>query len=167
MLIVTAAGLAGVLRLETGDHQGLFASPVLPIALLIVGANGVIAVLLPYSAENYPLRMRGRGSGWVAGASKAGGYLIAQGLSLAALAPPLGVRGAELMAVPVAAAALLVALFGRETRGRTLAGMDRARRSLARWKRLRSPSRPFENCSQNDVIYRPRSGRLRLLKGRR
>ena len=27
MLIVTAVGLAGVLRLETGDHSGLFATP--------------------------------------------------------------------------------------------------------------------------------------------
>ena len=119
MLVVTAAGLAGVMRLETGGHQGLFASPVLPVALLIIGANGLIAVLLPYSAENYPSRLRGRGSGWVAGSSKAGG-LIAQGLSLAALAPPLGVA-AWMMAAPVAAAALLVALFGRETRGRALA----------------------------------------------
>ena len=116
------AGLAGVMRLETGAHQGLFASPILPVALLIVGANGLIAVLLPYSAENYPLRSRGRGSGWVAGASKAGG-LIAQGLSLAALAPPLG-AAAWLMAAPVASSVLLVALFGRETRGRALAETD-------------------------------------------
>ena len=122
MLVVTAAGLAGVMRLETGAHQGLFASPILPVALLIVGANGLIAVLLPYSAENYPLRSRGRGSGWVAGASKAGG-LIAQGLSLAALAPPLG-AAAWLMAAPVASSVLLVALFGRETRGRALAETD-------------------------------------------
>ncbi len=118
MLIVTAVGLAGILKLETGDHQGLFASPILPIALLIIGANGVIAVLLPYSAENYPLQVRGRGSGWVAGASKAGG-LIAQALSLAALVPALG-AAAWMMAVPVALSAALVAIFGRETRGRTL-----------------------------------------------
>ncbi len=122
MLIVTAVGLAGVLRLETGDHSGLFATPVFPIAFLIIGANGVIAVLLPYSAENYPLHVRGRGSGWVASASKAGG-LIAQGLSLAALAPPLGVA-AWMMAVPVAASAVLVATFGRETKGRALAEAD-------------------------------------------
>jgi putative MFS transporter len=124
MLIVTAVGLAGVLRLETGAHIGLFATPVLPIALLIIGANGVIAVLLPYSAENYPLHVRGRGSGWVASASKAGG-LIAQGLSLAALAPPLGVA-AWMMAAPVAASAVLVAMFGRETRGRALAESEPA-----------------------------------------
>ncbi|QUD88563.1 MFS transporter [Phenylobacterium montanum] len=119
MLIVSALGLAGILRLETGAHTGLFATPVLPIALLIVGANGVIAVLLPYSAETYPLHVRGRGSGWVASASKAGG-LIAQGLSLAALAPPLGVA-AWMIAAPVAASAVLVGVFGRETRGRALA----------------------------------------------
>lgn len=118
MLLITAAGLGAVLGLETGAGRGLLANPVLAIALLIVGSNGVIAVLLPYSAENYPLAMRGRGSGWIAGASKAGG-LVAQGLSLAALVPALGLA-AWMMAAPVAAAAVLVLLFGRETRGRAL-----------------------------------------------
>ena len=50
-LAVTLAGLAGVLWLElTGSG-----SPVLPVALLIIGTNALIAMLLPYTAESFPL----------------------------------------------------------------------------------------------------------------
>src|SRR5439155_1076965 len=59
---ITLAGLAGVLWLEfTGSG-----SPVLPVALLIVGTNALIAMLLPYAAESFPLRIRGRTTGTVA-----------------------------------------------------------------------------------------------------
>ena len=65
-----------MLRLElAGDG-----SPVLPVALLIVGSNGIIAILLPYAAESFPLRVRGRATGWVAACTKAGG-VFAQALS--------------------------------------------------------------------------------------
>ena len=49
--------------------------------MLIVGSNGTIAVLLPYSAENYPLGIRGRATGRVAGSSKFGGVAV-QGFAL-------------------------------------------------------------------------------------
>src|SRR5258706_6047814 len=78
MIAVTGFGLAGVLQLSGG---GTTASPLLPVALLIVGSNGIVAILLPYAAENYPLRVRGRATGWVAGCTKAGG-LIAQILGI-------------------------------------------------------------------------------------
>ena len=64
------------------------ASPVLVIALLIVGINGIIAMLLPYAAESYPLQVRGRATGWVAACTKAGG-LAAQLLGLLGLVPGL------------------------------------------------------------------------------
>src|SRR3546814_15956184 len=70
-IAVTLLGLAGVLWLALGE----FASPVLPVALLIVGSNGVIAMLLPYCAESFPLRIRGRATGVVAACSKLGGVL--------------------------------------------------------------------------------------------
>ena len=63
-------------------------SPVWPIALLIVGINAIIAMLLPYAAESYPLAVRGRATGWIAACTKGGG-LIAQLLSLLALVPAL------------------------------------------------------------------------------
>jgi hypothetical protein len=36
-------------------------NPLIPITLLIVGASRIIAILLPYMAENYPIRIRGPG----------------------------------------------------------------------------------------------------------
>ncbi|MDH7976019.1 MFS transporter [Sphingomonas sp. AR_OL41] len=118
MIAVTLAGLAGVLALELAGSG----SPVLPVALLIVGSNGIIAIILPYTAESFPLRVRGRATGWVAASTKAGG-LIAQGLSIAGAIPAMGLAAAMIMA-PAALALLLVALFGRETLGRDLRSLD-------------------------------------------
>ena len=53
-LAVTLMGLAGVLHLElTGAG-----SPVPSVALLIIGTNALIAMLLPYTAESFPLLNR-------------------------------------------------------------------------------------------------------------
>ena len=43
----------------------------LPVALLIIGTNALIAMLLPYAAESFPLRIRGRTTGTVAACTKA------------------------------------------------------------------------------------------------
>ena len=99
-------------------------NPLLALALLIVGSTGVISILLPYSAENYPLRIRGRATGWVAGCSKAGG-LICQGLGALALVPALGVCAAAI-AVAVVLGLALIGAYGVETRGRDLRELERA-----------------------------------------
>ena len=117
-LAVTLAGLAGVLWLEL-TRAG---NPVLPVALLIIGTNGLIAMLLPYAAESFPLRIRGRTTGVVAACTKAGG-MFAQLLAILALVPPLGMVSIAIM-VPTVAALLLVAWFGKETRGRDLRELD-------------------------------------------
>lgn len=118
MLGMTLAGLLLVLRLEFAGTG----SPVLPVALLIVGSNGVLAVLLPYTAESFPMRVRGRATGWVAACTKAGG-VGAQALSIAALVPPMGIVAALILA-PVALGIILIAWFGRETRGGDLRHLD-------------------------------------------
>lgn len=118
MLAVTLAGLALVLNLELTGHG----SPVLPVALLIVGSNGILAILLPYAAESFPLRVRGRATGWVAACTKGGG-VAAQALSITALIPTMGWAAAMIMA-PTLAALVLVAWFGRETRGGDLRDLD-------------------------------------------
>jgi len=118
MIAATLGGLAGVLAFEA---YGL-ASPVLPVALLIVGSNGMIAILLPYTAESFPLQVRGRATGWVAACSKGGG-VIAQALSITALVPALG-TAAILVMVPSGVALLLIARFGRETRGADLRALE-------------------------------------------
>jgi putative MFS transporter len=117
-IAVTLLGLAGVLWLAL--TRG--ASPVLPVALLIVGSNGIIAMILPYCAESFPLRVRGRATGWVAACSKLGGVL-AQALAILAIIPTLAVS-ALMIAAPTALSLLLVARYGRETRGSDLRDLD-------------------------------------------
>jgi putative MFS transporter len=78
--------------------------------------------LLPYTAESFPLRIRGRTTGTVAACTKAGG-MVAQLLAILALVPPLAVVSI-LIIIPTVAALLLVALFGKETRGRDLRELD-------------------------------------------
>jgi putative MFS transporter len=123
MIGTMALGLALVLQIETATTRAL--SPILPVALLIVGSNGVLAILLPYTAESYPLRVRGRGAGWVASCSKFGG-LIAQLLAILALAPAVG-AAAGLIIIPTLLAMALIARFGAETRGRDLRELEAPR----------------------------------------
>ncbi len=92
------------------------------IAILIVGTNGTIAVLLPYTAENYPLGMRGRATGLVAGSSKFGGVAV-QVAALAGFVPTL-VGAAIALLIPTAASAGMIAWVGRETRGRSLRELE-------------------------------------------
>ena len=115
-IAVTALGLAGVMLLELAPPGRM--SPVGPIALLIVGINAIIAMLLPYAAESYPLAVRGRATGWIAACTKGGG-LVAQLLSLLALVPGLFMAAMAIL-VPVGLSLVLVWRFGAETRGRDL-----------------------------------------------
>ena len=119
-VLVTFAGLIGALL----PAPILSWEPLLiaVIAMLIVGTNGMIAVLLPYSAENYPLGIRGRSTGMVAGASKFGGVAV-QGFALAGFIPTL-VGAAAALVAPMAISAGLVSWAGRETRGRSLRELE-------------------------------------------
>jgi MFS transporter, putative metabolite:H+ symporter len=124
-LTVTLAGLAGVLWLEFSGAG----NPVLPVALLIIGTNGLIAMLLPYTAESFPLRIRGRTTGTVAACTKAGG-MFAQLAAMFALVPALDVVSLIII-VPTTAALILVAWYGKETRGRDLRDLDPDGRTFA------------------------------------
>jgi len=119
MVAVTLAGLIWVLLLETGKGG----SPVLPIALLIIGSNGILAILLPYASESYPLKIRGRATGWIAACTKGGGVL-AQTLSITALVPPLGIA-AGMIIVPIMVTLGLFIRYGTETRGLDLRQLER------------------------------------------
>jgi putative MFS transporter len=118
MIAITIMGLGLVLLLELAGHG----SPVLPVSLLIVGSNGILAILLPYAAESFPLNVRGRATGWVAACTKAGG-VCAQGLAITALVPSTGSAAIAIM-LPTAIALALIAWFGRETRGTDLRDLD-------------------------------------------
>ncbi|HEY3634542.1 MAG TPA: MFS transporter [Caldimonas sp.] len=119
-IVLCAAGLLGLVHLELSSPAS--ASPVLVIALLIVGVNGIIAMLLPYAAESYPLQVRGRATGWVAACTKAGG-LGAQLLGLLGLVPGLA-WAAVLALVPMLLALFLVGRYCGETRGRDLRDLE-------------------------------------------
>ncbi len=95
--------------------------PLLYVLLImpIWGISSVLAVLSSYSAEIYPTRVRSRGTGLVAGFSKAGGVLIIA-LVVVAVAPPSIAGTALIGAVPLAIAAIAMASFGIETRKRQL-----------------------------------------------
>jgi putative MFS transporter len=120
-IVLCALGLLGLVHLELSSPAE--ASPVLVIALLIVGINGIIAMLLPYAAESYPMQVRGRATGWVAACTKAGG-LGAQLLGLLGLVPGLA-WAATLALVPVVVAAVLVVRYCGETRGTDLRDLER------------------------------------------
>jgi putative MFS transporter len=118
---VTTLGLVAILLRDAGGLH-VFASPVVPVSLLIIGTSGILSTLLPYAAESYPLRVRGRATGWVAGFSKSGG-LVAQGLGALALVPALGLA-AGAVAVPCVGAMVLVVFLGRETRSADLRELE-------------------------------------------
>ena len=119
-ILLTFAGLSGALL----PPSVLSWPPLLiaVIAMLIVGTNGMIAVLLPYTAENYPLGVRGRATGLVAGSSKFGGVAV-QVFALIGLIPTLGGAALALLG-PMALSGGLIAWAGRETRGRSLRELE-------------------------------------------
>jgi putative MFS transporter len=121
-VVLTLVGLVGALL----PAPTLAWPPLLVavIAMLVVGTNGLIAVLLPYAAENYALAVRGRATGLIAGSSKFGGVAVQLG-AFAGFIPTLG--GAALaLIVPFGVSAALIARAGRETRGRSLRELDAA-----------------------------------------
>ncbi|MEX2658659.1 MAG: MFS transporter, partial [Acidimicrobiales bacterium] len=83
---LTAAALVGfvVTGDEVADNRGLLQ------ALLVVpiwGISSIVAVLFAYSSEVFPTRIRSRGTGLAAAASKTGGVVIIA-LVAAAITPP-------------------------------------------------------------------------------
>jgi putative MFS transporter len=87
-------------------------------AMLLICASGVIATLVPYAAEIYPVHLRGTGSGLVAASSKLGGILGA-GFGVLGLFDHF-TASALLLAVPMILAAVVLHRGGIETRGRGL-----------------------------------------------
>jgi putative MFS transporter len=116
MLLLMTAGLIGMLARSSGIES--LSNPVLSLTVLVIGSCGVIAILLPYATENYPLRVRGRATGWVAGCSKLGG-VVAQLLAVIGVVPAFGMAALTVV-VPSTISLILIALWGRETRGTDL-----------------------------------------------
>ena len=110
---LTSAALFGFVL--AGD--AILQNRALLYALLIVpiwGISSVIAVLSVYSSEVYPTRIRARGTGFAAGASKAGGVMIISLMSFGVAVPSISTV-ALIGAIPMTLAVILVAVFGVET----------------------------------------------------
>jgi putative MFS transporter len=120
MIGITAIGLLG-LSIQDNSPQGM-TDPLVPLTLVILGSCGVISILLPYTAENFPLRIRGRATGWIAGCSKLGG-LLAQGLSVVGVVPKFSLA-VMIIGVPAVISLVLIAFYGHETRRRDLRDLE-------------------------------------------
>jgi putative MFS transporter len=116
-IALSALSLLGFFLLGWFGISSTAAMVVATVALL-VSASGVIATLIPYASEIYPVHLRATGSGVIAATSKLGGILGAAfgvvglfgNVSMAALA----------IAVPMLVAAVLLIRNGIDTRGRRL-----------------------------------------------
>lgn len=120
---LTVAALLGMAAVATTGVKDAALTTAITVALL-VAVSGVIAMLIPYAAEIYPVHLRGTGSGVVAASSKFGGILGA-GLALTGFFDAFALS-AVLLAVPMAVSALLLAGRGVETRGIRLEEIQRA-----------------------------------------
>jgi len=118
---ITILGLLATF-LRNNSALPLLSNPLVSVSLLIVGTSAVISILMPYAAESFPVRQRGRATGWVAGCSKIGG-VMAQGLAALALVPAFGLA-AGAIAIPTVGSLLLIMTFGHETRGRDLRELE-------------------------------------------
>ncbi len=115
---LTAAALFGFVI--AGD--AIVQNRALLYALLVVpiwGISSVVAVLSVYSSEIYPTKIRARGTGFAAGASKAGGVLIISLVSFGITVPSMSTV-ALIGAIPMTIAVILIAIFGVETCKRRL-----------------------------------------------
>src|SRR5690606_15750115 len=109
LLAFFVIGLAG-LRSE--------AAVTVAIVALLVSVSGVIATMIPYAAEIYPVQLRGTGSGVIAASSKFGGILGAA-VGVAGLFEHFQLS-ALVIALPMAASAVMLRRSGIETRGQRL-----------------------------------------------
>jgi len=110
--LVTLAALGG----EVANHTALL---YILLAIPLTATSSMLAMLLTYSSEVYPTKLRSRGTAIAAGASKLGGVAII-GLVLLQIAPPSIVTTALVGAIPLALTAICVTFAGVETRRRGL-----------------------------------------------
>jgi putative MFS transporter len=106
----------------TGTHSII--AMVIATASLLISVSGVIATLIPYATEIYPVRLRGTGSGMIAASSKFGGILGA-GLGVLGVFSDLALS-ALFVAIPMAVSAVMLVRSGIDTRGQRLEDIQEA-----------------------------------------
>jgi putative MFS transporter len=122
MAATTAAALIGFLVVPASSlvHDGQ--STTLLYILLIVpiwGISSLTAVMVAYASEIYPTKIRSRGTGLAAGATKFGGVTILATVAAAIAAP--SIRSTALIGViPIILAIVALIVFGVETKKKQL-----------------------------------------------
>ena len=91
-------------------------------AALLVSISGVVAMLIPYAAEIYPVHLRGTGSGLIAASSKAGG-IAGAGLGVLGCFEHLAFS-ALLIAACLVTSGVMLLRTGIETRGLSLEAIE-------------------------------------------
>ncbi|MGY4514944.1 MFS transporter [Lysobacter sp. HA18] len=109
VLSLIALGAIGLMALRSQELV------IATVVALLISVSGVIAMLIPYAAEIYPVHLRGTGSGAVAASSKLGGILGA-GLGVYGFFQNFAMS-AFLIAIPMAVSMVMLLLSGIETRG--------------------------------------------------
>lgn len=112
MVVYAALTVAALLLLAAVGMDG--SRPVLlaAVILLFAGTAGVIALIGPYTAEVYPLAIRGTAGGWAAAVGKSGGAFGPPLIALVFSAPGSTRTAALLVALPMAVAGGAIALRG-------------------------------------------------------
>jgi putative MFS transporter len=122
MAATTTAALVGFAVASNGQLVRDGHSTTLLYILLIVpiwGISSLTAVMVAYASEVFPTKVRSRGTGLAAGATKFGGVLILATV-VAAIAAP-SIRSTALIgAIPLILAIVAMILFGVETKKKQL-----------------------------------------------
>ncbi len=127
MVVYAVLTVAALLVLASVGMDG--SRPVLltAVILLFAGTAGVIALIGPYTAEIYPMAIRGTAGGWAAAVGKSGGAFGPPLIALV-LSAPGGMRtAAVLVAIPMAIAGGAVALRGSDPQAAARLPEDAAR----------------------------------------
>jgi putative MFS transporter len=122
-IALTALSLLFFCAIALLDLRSTALTTVGTVALLL-SISGVIATLIPYAAEIYPVHLRSTGAGLIAGGSKFGGILGAL-VGVAGLFEHF-MLSALLLALPMALAGWMLARSGIETRGHGLEAIQQA-----------------------------------------
>jgi putative MFS transporter len=123
MAAATAAALIGFVFADTGSLVNAEGGATTLLYILLIvpiwGISSLTAVMVAYAAEVYPTKIRSRGSGLAAGATKFGGVLILATVAAAIAAPSIRIT-AVIGAIPLLAAIVAMTLFGVETKKKQL-----------------------------------------------
>jgi len=130
LALITALSLAGFVLLgdRVADNRTRLD---LLLILPITGISSILAVLVAYASETFPTRIRSRGTGLAAGASKLGGVVIIALVVAGATAPSISTT-ALIGAIPLTLGAVAMAVYGVETRRRQLEEITAEELSLSR-----------------------------------